>query len=130
MKKLFIKEFRQPIYPIPIWVAITSDMDALSAYFNDGTTFPDEPIASCTCVLRKRRNTQEAGIVIQFENSAAATIKIIAHEATHAAGRIFERIGAEMSSDEPFAYLVGYIAECCEKAVQQFSEIRKYEKVE
>lgn len=122
MKKLFIKEFRQPIYPIPIWVAITKDMDSLADYFKGEVRFDRALFASCFPVVKKNRRKHEWGVVIQFESLEATTIKIIAHEATHAARYIFEELGADVSTDEPFAYLVGYIAECCEKAVQQFKD--------
>ena len=42
----------------------------------------------------------------------------IAHEAVHAADDIYYFIGAhpDTLNNEPYAYLVGYITECCEQA--------------
>jgi len=42
--------------------------------------------------------------------------KTIAHEASHAAGYIFNHIGADMDCGEPTAYLIGWIADCCWKS--------------
>lgn len=45
------------------------------------------------------------------------TAKNIAHESTHAALEIFAYVGARISYDnqEPYAYLVGWIADCIDK---------------
>jgi hypothetical protein len=43
------------------------------------------------------------------------TCKTIAHESVHAAGYMFQHIGQGIDSEEPFAFLVGWIADCCWK---------------
>lgn len=46
------------------------------------------------------------------------TTKIICHESTHAAMQVFSEIDAipDLENQEPFAYLCGYIADCCYEA--------------
>jgi hypothetical protein len=52
--------------------------------------------------------------VASFTEEPHAALRITAHEATHAAGFIFEYIGEEWKPDsETFAYLVGWLTEWC-----------------
>lgn len=57
---------------------------------------------------------KKAGVLIRFKGKGALTVPNIAHEAVHAALEIFDYIGAgaDAKNQEPFAYLVGWIADC------------------
>lgn len=46
------------------------------------------------------------------------TIATIAHESTHAARLIWEHMGEGCTGVEADAYLVGWIASCCDKALR------------
>ena len=50
---------------------------------------------------------------IAFRDNSSKTANIQAHEAVHLASYIYQDIGAfhDLKNQEPFAYLVGYIAE-------------------
>jgi hypothetical protein len=43
------------------------------------------------------------------------TYEIVAHESSHAAKYLFDHIRAEVEPHEPFEFVVGWIAGCCEK---------------
>lgn len=62
-----------------------------------------------------RRDSRDYGVLVYFNSKERMTTKVIAHEATHAARRLFEHINADIANKEPFAYAVGFIAECCEE---------------
>lgn len=67
--------------------------------------------------LYEKKPDVRGGVLIRFENKAAMTVRNITHEAVHAALEIFDYVGARTTHDnqEPFAYLVGWIADCCNK---------------
>ena len=57
----------------------------------------------------------EYGVVLFFRNKKDMTMQLVSHESVHAAKYIFEHISADINPMEPFEYLVGWIADCCEK---------------
>lgn len=110
--------FDPQIYPRKIWVAVGGDIGTLRASFcqNDGEQLDfkdmDKYSASTTAVTDKE--TGLFGELIWFPKKSDMMVFTIAHEAVHAAIDIFDdcdcRIDAE--NQEPFAYLVGWIAKC------------------
>lgn len=46
----------------------------------------------------------------------------IIHECVHAAGNIFDDIGAPITSGEPFAYLVEWVYNCVKEAIKQYKD--------
>lgn len=85
--------------------------------FGDEATDMPKNADAETVVCQRKKPDVRGGVLIRFENKAAMTTKNIAHEAVHAALDIFDYVEARISSDnqEPFAYLVGWIADCCQQ---------------
>ena len=59
------------------------------------------------------------GTLIPFKSKKEMSMRNIAHESSHAAKQMFEHIGADVRQHEPFEYVVGWIAECCEKVLKK-----------
>lgn len=64
------------------------------------------------CVHDKQRNL--GGVLVRFENKNAMNVSNISYESSHIAMEIFNFIGAkvDLSNQEPFSYLVGWVADC------------------
>lgn len=118
-----IKEFDPVIYPIKIWVCIGYDIEELRKQFmsNDYTELQEVENFNAFTQPVKRRKDNRLGIMIVFENFYAMSVKNIAHESAHAAKMIFEHIGADVRPHEPFEYLLGWIAGCCEEVINDIS---------
>lgn len=112
-----IHEFDPKIYPRLLWVTYGCPTAVLKDVFGDKARDMDESADAETVVCRRLKPDVRGGVLIRFENKAAMTAKNIAHEAVHAALDIFDYVNARISSDnqEPFAYLVGWIADCCQQ---------------
>lgn len=107
-------------YPRKIWVACKETKETLAELFEgydgeelDFDEIDDVNILNACCWKALHKETKEYGILIFVRKKS--TTNDIAHEATHAALYIYEDIGSDITDQEPFAYLVGYIAECIEK---------------
>lgn len=121
---MIIEEFDPVIYPYKVWVVISDDPIRISEYFKeyngsdiifvdgDGT---NRHLAFVMPVQKKGDNSYY-GVVLFFRSKRSMTMELVAHEATHAAKYLFEHIGADMRPMEPFEYVVGWIADCCDKA--------------
>ena len=121
-KKVIIHQFDPVIYPRKVWIAITSDLKNISDMFLDknskGEMIYIESISNkfhAITQLVTQKETNYLGVVIVFSLKSSITIKNIAHEATHAARIIWDELGEDLTGEEADAYLVGWIAECCEK---------------
>lgn len=112
-----IHEFDPKIYPRLLWVTYGCPTAVLKDMFGDKAQDMDESADAETVICQRRKPDIKGGVLIRFENKAAMTAKNIAHEAVHAALDIFDYVDARISSDnqEPFAYLVGWIADCCQQ---------------
>ena len=112
-QKPLLHEFNIGVYPRKLWVAISKDTfkDELSNI----PEFNDDYYALTMETSNKK--TGNAGVLIRFGSIKDATCKNICHESTHAALSIFHTVGAKVDYDnsEPFAYLVDFIAGCCEE---------------
>ena len=124
--KIIIEEYSQPIYPVKVWVAITDDIAAVLEKF--GTSVDREMYYEAITFFPSKEETGECGALIIFTAEQHVTIKNIAHESSHAAKMIFEHIGADCAPHEPFEYLVGYVAKCCEDAIKKHKMAVKKEK--
>ena len=110
--------FDPQIYPRKIWVAVGGDIGTLRASFcqNDGEQLDfkdiDKYSASTTAVTEK--DTGLFGELIWFPKKSDMRVFTIAHEAVHAAIDIFDDCDCRIDAgnQEPFAYLVGWIAKC------------------
>ena len=116
-----IHEFDPQIYPRLVWVAINPSRSELEKFFGRyATTIKDlEENCDAQCWATGREYPdQRGGVLVIFESKKAMNAENIAHEATHLAMMIFEYVGAipNINDQEPFAYLVGWIARCINTA--------------
>lgn len=114
-------EFNPEIYPYMVWIYVSGDPNNISAAFNgyDGKCI--EKIDADTAGLEAfampvvRKENPRFGVVIFFRSKESMSYELVAHESTHAGKYLFEHIGANIREHEPFEFLVGWIAGCCEK---------------
>ncbi|MDR0711132.1 MAG: hypothetical protein LBF67_02135 [Prevotellaceae bacterium] len=118
-----MKRFNPTIYPQRLWVAISKDGTDLNGLFRHQESnvimlFEEYNFEDAEAVTLKVTEVKSrySGVLIAFthKNMKCSTI---AHEAVHAAGFMFKSIGQQVNGDETFAYLVGWIADCCCKIV-------------
>lgn len=117
-----IREFDPVISPFRLWVVIGgTDKEITDSFLQyDGTDIEgigkgiSKSEAFAMPVISKDSNRY--GVVVYFVNRRVMTCSVIAHESSHAAKFLFEHIGADIKEHEPFEYVVGWIAGCCEKA--------------
>lgn len=112
-----IYEFDPEIYPRLLWVTYGCHTSVLKDMFGNEAQDMDKNTYAQTIICRRLKPDVRGGVLIRFKNKAAMTTKNIAHESVHAALEIFDYVNARISLDnqEPFAYLVGWIADCCNK---------------
>lgn len=116
-----IREFNPVIYPFRLWVVIGGAdkgiSDSFLQYNGKEIENLDKDMARLEAfampVISKKSN--HYGVVVYFVNRRVMTCSVIAHESSHAAKFLFEHIGADVKEHEPFEYVVGWIAGCCEK---------------
>lgn len=117
---LKIHQFDPMIYPRLVWVVIGEKSAApLREHFEDLNDMEESTAAEVVSVFDNC--SKKGGVLIRFESKRAArNINYVCHESTHAAIEIFNYVGAlvEPQNQEPFAYLVGWIAQCVKEAVQ------------
>lgn len=121
MKQTEIIEFNPIIYPFKLWVCVKTDLNVIKTNFCSYTgdelniKWPENGIA-CTLPVQ-RKDTGHNGVLIVTGNKKFS-VSTIAHESVHAADCLFDYIGAYSQSfeekNEPYAYLVGWIADCIE----------------
>lgn len=116
-----IHEFDPVIYPCKLWIAIHVDPKLLSDTFCDAftrkeidTSFIDLQEAA-TYYVEQKESPKKYGILIATTSKYYFTTKLIAHESTHGAEFMWNHVCELNPSSEANAYLVGWIAECCEK---------------
>lgn len=111
-----IHEFFPEIYPRRVWIVKSGKLEALQERFcnrdNSDIDLRGPHEGYVDCVMCK--NTGLLGELIWFPYANKMPIGHIAHEATHAAIDIFADCGCRIDAEnqEPFAYLVGWIAKC------------------
>lgn len=112
-----IHEFDPQIYPRLLWVAYGCPTDVLKDLFGDDVSDMDKDSNAEVINCRRMKPDVRGGILIRFRNKSDMATDNIAHEAVHAALEIFDYVGARIEYDnqEPFSYLVGWIADCCDK---------------
>lgn len=116
-----IHEFDPVVYPYKLWVIIAKDPDIIEEKFDEysgerivfvpGDVDRLEAFVMPVC----RKENPKFGVVVFFRSKKSMSYDIVAHESSHAAKYIFEHIGADIKEHEPFEYVVGWIAGCCEK---------------
>lgn len=106
-----IYTFDPVIYPRRVWIAVTNESN-LEGF--SGVPKMDKYADAEVSEVHDDVNNL-GGVLIRFENIQAISAGNITHESNHAAIAIFDYVGAkfEYSNQEPFCYLVGWIAKCC-----------------
>lgn len=119
--KTEIHEFDLYIYPRKIWVCIGGTIEGIKQHVRtlERTELDFSQVApfdACTVACRSKAS-DKIGELIYFPDKRVMTFGIVAHEATHAALDVCADIDLRIdaANQEPFAYLVGYIADCIEK---------------
>jgi hypothetical protein len=116
-----IHEFNPVIYPYKLWVVIDKKPNTISDMFNEYSGKPIEFIDRDTMGLEaftmpvERKDNSSFGVIIFFRSKKSISYELVAHESSHAAKYLFEHIDADIKGHEPFEYVVGWIAGCCEK---------------
>jgi hypothetical protein len=119
---MLINEFDPIIYPFKLWIIVSNNPKVIEEKFNDINNNKIEYIANKTRNCKafsmpvKGKRSGRSGAVIFFYSKKDITYKTAAHESSHVAKYLFEFIGASTKEHEPFEYLVGWMAECCERA--------------
>lgn len=124
-KKCIIDKYTQPIYiPNNIYVCknyTKKDLDKLFEFTDHSSIYleDDSNIASvCYGVVDKKNDIQCIVVLLNISyGKEYKEINTIAHEAFHVAYRLLETCGAPLddSTNECYAYLVGWAAECIYK---------------
>ncbi|MDR2146410.1 MAG: hypothetical protein LBE91_08135 [Tannerella sp.] len=118
-KKTKIHQFDPVIFSIKLWITVNPDFNQLKKMFRDrgtGKALDFENLMNTKSAITAaviENSTDFFGVLIVFKNYKSLTCKFIAHEATHAAGFIFNHIDEQVEASEPFAYLLGWISDCC-----------------
>jgi hypothetical protein len=119
-KKVVIHEFDPVIYPRKLWVVVTDNPKILRDNFNfeeDCENHFDTAAAFVFPVSQKE--TRLIGVCICFVKKSNMILKNIVHESIHTTSLMFHALNMSMGfdggKDEHYAYLAGWIAECCEK---------------
>lgn len=117
---MILNEFNPAIYPYKLWVMVSNaSVEIPKLFFGyDGKEIENiagdtERLEAFTMpVMDKSKNNY--GVLVFFRNKKVMSCTTIAHEASHAAKFLFEHIGADIKDHEPFEYVVGWIAGCCD----------------
>lgn len=115
-----IYQFNPLIYPVKIWITITTDLDAVVRKFWSypglnpiNPIFSDKMERFAQIVVDKK--TGLFGVLLVFSSKKVMTAGKIAHEATHAARDIWEHLSERSTGVEADAYLVEWISDCADK---------------
>ena len=116
-----VYEFDPVIYPYLVWIVVGKTTDVITETFNDCECKPIKDLENDTKNLNAfampvaHKSNSSYGVVLYFRNKKSMSYEIVAHEASHAAKFLFSHIQADTRDHEPFEYVVGWIAKCCEK---------------
>lgn len=112
-----IHEFDPNIYPRKVWITCGVPFSIIKDMFElpDGIIEIEEDTDARVIMCRRLKPEIKGGVLIEFKNKSAMTIANITHESIHAAIDIFSYVDAyiQANNQEPFAYLSGWIADCC-----------------
>lgn len=121
-------EFDPTIYPYMVWIVIEDNPAKIPDLFigYDGNSIED--IEADTARLEAftmpviHKDKPSHGVIMYFRSAESMTYELVAHESSHAAKYMFSHIGADMREHEPFEFVVGWIASCCEKVKDVFKK--------
>ena len=131
-----IYKFDPVIYPRKIWITYDATVEELNKRFPEGFVENDNHIPfkeidessyATVYATRETEPKEEAGFLIRFSKKESMTTANITHESIHCASGIFRYIGADIDNvnDEPFAYLCGFIAKCCQEVYDKVNELEE-----
>lgn len=115
MKKKGYYEYDPVIYPRKVWVHIGTDFKELAPKIFDGVEFSDKEYYGAVYGEVARKTDGMLGILVSFPTAKEMTMKVCSHEASHICDDIEKAIGMEHGG-EASAYLLGWIADCINKA--------------
>lgn len=124
MRNTTIHEFHPSIYPRRIWVVKGSNekfvKDNFTERLGEEIVFDNKDGNESACTIFpyvKLRSNGKYGYLVYIQ--ARLSVGDIAHESVHVATELFSEIGAIHTPDnqEPFAYLVGWIADCIHQVI-------------
>lgn len=103
------------IYGADLYLATTKRQWRALAKHYDWLGNVPESAGQATFATWERKGHMTVPIVVLWldlkqHNTTTELIDTIAHEASHAAGRILEHIGHSAPTDEPSAYLIGWLS--------------------
>lgn len=129
MKRVLKFEFPLYIYPMSIDISIGNDLEELYKGYTSSTGTEITEFADVADLLAfthvvKNKVSKKLKILIYFINEEEVSFCNVAHESTHAAKAVFDYIDADIEDEEAFAYLVGYIAGCCDKALKRYKKLK------
>ena len=127
-----ITEFNSGIYTISLYVVTEPDMNEIANGFYQMTmegeltefeikrTFtPISTVVDCY-----EKSDKQSGAMCIIWKKREMNKDIMAHEASHIASLMFEKLGIEIdgfygSSNDPFAYLIGWAVRCIDSVVKK-----------
>ena len=120
MKKAIIHQFDSVIYPIKLFVSITDNLSGIADKLEEypsGKPFKTKGANKMEAFtqLVSEKESGYIGVLILFKSKTICSVKLIAHEASHASDKIWNHLGETHPGSGSNAYLVGWIAECCWK---------------
>lgn len=116
----FIQTFDPVVFPMLLFVAIGGDREQIANSLKDydGDPFYVNPKDLETSDALTYANCENSdgryGTLVWLHTPSKVTVKIVAHEAVHAALAIMQQCGIrpDANNDETQAYLVGFCADC------------------
>ena len=120
-QKTIIHEFDPVIYPYMLWIVIAQEPDIIEEKFNEYTgdrivfVAGDVDRSDAFTMPVQRKENPRFGVVVFFRSKKSMSFELVSHESSHAAKYLFDHIGADIRDHEPFEYVIGWIAGCCEK---------------
>ena len=124
MKKISenIWEFDPQIYPQLLWVSVNPTKEEQKVF---NTTYEEPEIdlnldlTDCNAQVNNVRlkENRRTGSLITFKSIEQINCSNIAHEASHVVFDLcsVRDIRTHYDNQEPVAYLIGWVADCCEK---------------
>ena len=115
-----MRYFENDIYPIAL--VISRDVDSVNEHYwlyseNGCVDVPQKKAAEATTYCLTRRSDEYKAMAVGIIFNVYITARLAAHEGFHACYYMMDRLGIVLSdySDEAWAYLIGWIADCIDK---------------
>lgn len=131
MKKISenIWEFDPQIYPQLLWVSVNPTEEEQKAF----TTTYEKPEKDLKADLNgyhavvdrvRFKESRRTGNIITFSSLESINFTNVAHESSHVTMDICSYCGVKTHYDnqEAIAYLVGWVADCCEKVKEEYGK--------